>query len=105
MAPHPHERSRPGGTALVGRGRGDVVAVECRWGRRRDDSGQHAARRGGTVPGPSADATGDPPAVGERVSPGLGGVDGGAAASRALAAGPLCAGTVACGASMGGRGL
>jgi hypothetical protein len=105
MAPHTDEPSRTGGAAVAGGRRRDVVAAQCRRGGRRDDSRQHVARRDGVVPESPTAAAGDPPAAGECVSPRLGGAVGRAAASRSLAAGPLCPRTVACSASVGGRGL
>ena len=57
------------------------------------------------VPGAPADAAGDPPAAGERVSPRLGAAAGGAAAPGAVAGGPLGAGTLARRAAAGGRPL
>ena len=87
-----------------------AVAVATLWllsvGGAADETipGEHAAGRDGVVPGPAPDASGDPPAVGERVSAGLGGAVGRAAAPRPVAPGALGARTLARGPSVGGRG-
>src|SRR4029453_8614657 len=97
-----HDRSGAGGTAVVGRGRGHVVAAQCGGGSRRDDSPPDLGRLGGVLFGPAADTAGDPPALGERVSPRLGGPVGGLVAPGAVAGGTLDPRTLASGASVGG---
>ena len=67
-----------------------AVAVATLWllsvgGVAEDDIPEHVAGRDGVVPGTSTDTAGDPPAAGERVSPGLGGLVGRFAAPGAVA--------------------
>src|SRR4029434_1790475 len=78
-----------------------ATLVLRRWGA-RDVPRQHLARCDGVVLGPAADTAGAPPALGERVSPRLGGPVGGLVAPGAVAGGTLDPRTLASGASVGG---